>query len=199
MLNARNFINRTKVPPKVQHNLFMTLVTPIINYGCQVWLLNSCFIKSLIKNKATKNLISSISRIFKEPFEKIQLRHLKYILGISRKATNVATAGETGVLPLFIKNVELCLRYLINLVNQNGTLAREALTEQIQSNLEWFNNMKEIILFDREITETNYIVSPSATINARNLCEIFSVGRILNKLIDEFKGAWARSVSLSSN
>ena len=70
----------------------------------------------------------------------------------------VATTGETGVLPLFIKNVELCLRYLINLVNQNGTLASEALTEQIQSNLEWFNNMKEIIiLFDREITETNYI------------------------------------------
>ena len=200
MLNARNFINRTIVPPKVQHNLFMTLVTPIINYRCQVWLPNSCFIKSLIKNyKATKNLISSISLIFKQPFEKIQLRHLKYILGISRKATNVATTGETGVLPLFIKNVELCLRYLINVVNQNGTLARDALTEQIQSNLEWFNNMKEIIiLFDREITETNYIVSPSAIINARNLCEMFPVGRILNKLINEFKGAWARSVSLSS-
>ena len=53
-------------------------------------------------------------------------------------------------------------------------------------------------MFDRKITETNYIVSPSATINARNLSEKFSVGRILNKLIDEFKGAWARSVSLSS-
>ena len=185
MLNARNFINRTIVPPKVQHNLFMTLVTPIIYYGCQVWLPNSSFIKSLIKNyKATKNLISSINLIFKQPFEKIQLRHLKYILGISCKATNVATTGETSVLPLFIKNVELCLRYLINLVNQNGALAREALTEQIQSNLEWFNNMKEIIiLLDREITETNYIVSPSATINARNLCEMFSFGRILNKLI----------------
>ena len=122
MLNARNFINRTMVPPKVQHNLFMTLVTPIINYGYQVWLPSSSFIKSLIKNyKATRNLISSINLIFKQPFEKVQLRHLKYILGISRKATNVATTGETGVLPLFIKNIELCLRYLINLVNQNGT------------------------------------------------------------------------------
>ena len=100
---------------------------------------------------------------------------------------------------MFIENVDLCLHYLINLVNQNGTLAREALTEQIQSNLEWFNNTKEIlILFDREITETNYIVSPYATINARNLSEKLSVGRILNKLIDEFKDAWARSVSLSS-
>ena len=178
----------------------MTLVTRIINYGCQVWLPNSSFIKSLIKNyKATRNLISLINFIFKQPFEKIQLRHLKYILGISCKATNVVTTGEIGVLPLFIKNVELCLRHLINIVNQNGTLATEALTEQIQSNLKWFNNMKEItILFDREITETNYMVSPSATINACNLCEIFSVGRILNKLIDEFKAAWARSVSLLS-
>ena len=79
MLNARNFINRTIVPPKIQHNLFMTLVTPIINYGCQVWLPNSNFIKSLIKNyKATKNLISSINHIFKQPFEKIQFKHLKY-------------------------------------------------------------------------------------------------------------------------
>ena len=30
MLNARNFINRSIVPPKVQHNLFMTLANPII-------------------------------------------------------------------------------------------------------------------------------------------------------------------------
>ena len=60
--------------------------------------------------------------------------------------------------------------------------------------------MKEIIiLFDREITETNYIFSPSATINARKpLRNGLCLEEILNKLINEFKGALARSVSLSS-
>ena len=73
------------------------------------------------------------------------------------------------------------------------------MTEQIQSNLEWINNIKElIILFNREITETN-IVSPSAIIDARNLCEMLSqLGRILKKHIDEFKGTWVRTLSLSS-
>jgi len=74
--------------------LFNNLVVPILRYGCEVW--TPYLMKGLNENNFSHICDSST-------VEKIHNKFCKYLLGVHRKASNVAVKGELGRFPLLIE------------------------------------------------------------------------------------------------
>ena len=77
------------IPPEVAFQLFDALVLPILEYGSEVWFTNK-----------------EISKI-----EKVQMKYLKFILGVQSNTSNLATYGETGRYPLLLRQKVKAVKY----------------------------------------------------------------------------------------
>ena len=64
--------------------LFDVLVKPILLYACEAW------------GDSTYCNVKDASPNFKDPFEKLQLRVCKQILGVHRKTMNIPVLAELG-------------------------------------------------------------------------------------------------------
>ena len=69
----------------LKFKLFDILIRPILTYGAEIWVSDYN-----IKDKTLDTL----------PFEKIHNRFCKYLLGIHKKATNLASRLEFGIQPM---------------------------------------------------------------------------------------------------
>ena len=112
--------------PKTMLKLFNTLVTPILTYNSEIW-------GSFMNSNQLRNFDTFIKNLFddKMPHEILQLKSGKIILGVHKKAANVAVRGELGLLPI---NIEIYLKmikyylYIVDLIN-NGNVLMEAALE----------------------------------------------------------------------
>lgn len=105
-------IDFKRLKPKQATNLFDTLISPILTYGCEVW---------------GAYLNQNFTSWDKEPTEKVHLRFCKYYLGVNSKASNFACRAELGRFPLKIFIDKLILRYFNHLLElPDNTLAKQA-------------------------------------------------------------------------
>ena len=123
--SLRKTIDRRFIDVKCHDQLFNMLVRPILTYGCQIWLPLSPIFKTLINcNTSNINHDQILKSFARQPYKRAQLRHIKYMLGIGRRASNLSAWGETGKLPLAISSISLCIDYfrrIINLPDSNFT------------------------------------------------------------------------------
>ena len=70
-----------RVTPKISLQLFDSFVSPVLEYGCEIW------------SKGKKI----------EEIEKIQLKFLKMILGVKRSTCTNAVYAEIGRFPVHIR------------------------------------------------------------------------------------------------
>ena len=96
-------------PPVISLKLYVTLVKPILCYGCEIWGFNN-----------------------DRELELIELKYLKYILCLPLSTTNAAVRGELGQLPLHLFWKERIIKYWHRL--SSGfipSLLQHALSEQL--------------------------------------------------------------------
>jgi hypothetical protein len=108
-----------KANAKVQIKLFDSMVKPILLYGSQAW----CDILNPFMAKG------DLSQIDKLPFETLQYKMCKYLLGVHQRTSNVAALAELGRYPLFITVAVLAVRFWAKLINSPDTLAHQAYQE----------------------------------------------------------------------
>ena len=97
MFKLRRSLNKLNVSPKLSLFLYDSLIRPICTYASEVW---GSFIKA--KHQAF-NVRSDKYELFdKHCFEKLELKFCKAILGVHKKASNVAVRGELGRYPTLI-------------------------------------------------------------------------------------------------
>ena len=111
MFALRKYTEVGKLPVKTAHKLFDFLIAPILTYNSEV---RSAFVKH------------GLGSIDKTPFEKIHLKFCKYYLGISSKATNLASRAELGRFPLKI----LIDQNILGFVKHLGEMNNNALAKQ---------------------------------------------------------------------
>ena len=200
LFSLRRTLDRRYVDANCHDQLFNMLVSPILTYGCQIWLPVSPVINSLSKCAASDLSRDKILNLFaKQPYERIHLRHLKYLLGINRRSSNAATWGDTGKYPIIIKCVRLSINYFKRITHLPVTnFTRAALTEQINLDLPWFKGIKQIIISFDELNPSQYEVSNSATTNALALSDLCSSSTITKNLQNLFTNSWSISVHGSS-
>ena len=104
MLKALHKIDSDAVPSL---HLFDTLITPILNCNCEV-------LSQLSKHKITaiNNNKYRFERLYLDtPGKKLHSQFCRNILGVSNKASVVATLGELGGYPLMIKSFSQMIGY----------------------------------------------------------------------------------------
>ena len=198
LFGLRKSVDRRFIDPKCHHQLFNTLINPILTYGCQIWLPLSPFVRSLVTN-FTSNQWVDLSLIAKQPFEKVHLRHLKYLLGINRKASNSAAWGECGSSPLFISCISRCIKYFQRIIKLDDSfLVKAAINEQVKSSLSWFSGIRNIVNCFDEVQPSDYEHNTCPLLNALGMANICSPTNITNNIKKVFTASWKDSLTTSS-
>lgn len=200
LFDLRKTVDRRFINTKSHDQLFNTLVSPILTYGCQVWLPASSFMGTLIKHfQQDGNLDKAISLIASQPYEKVHLRHIKYMIGTNRRSVNATAWGETGKYPLFVNCIRLCINYFKRISNfPKDNFARAALSDQIRHNLSWFNNIKGIIECFDDVSQQSYQVSNNPDTNSLLLSDLSSPNIISENIRNKFISSWKSVINTSS-
>ena len=208
LFSLRRTIDRRFIDPKNLNSLFHSLISPIITYGCQVWLPVSSIIRSLSctssstsSSTASSSSDDKILSLFSgQSYEKVYLRHLKYLLGINRRSSNAAAWGETGSYPLIINCLGRCVQYFHRTINLDDKhFAKAAVKEQINSSLSWFKGIKTLIdSFDNEISPSDYEMNSSPFLNALVMADLSSSSNIITSLKAIFQNSWKGTLAKSS-
>ena len=115
--------------------LFDNIVKQIILYASEIW--------GIMANNA------NIEKIGKSLIERFHLKICKQILGVHRKATNLAVFSELGRYPLYIEIQERMIKYFLRFkVMKDDRLAFKAYREQIENknnNQNWVSNIEKIL------------------------------------------------------
>jgi exonuclease III len=96
----KNMRHIGKAPPSVALHLFDSLIRPILEYSSEVW----------YSNRSYTNI------------ERIHLKYLKMMLGVSESSSNVAVYGETGRYPLIVRQKIKVIKYWNKLVSKSDSL-----------------------------------------------------------------------------
>jgi hypothetical protein len=137
--------------------LFDTMIRPITTYACEVW-----------AQQFTNKLDLEKNNLDRLPFEQLQNRVCKSILGVRKCTTNLACRAELGRFPLLLFICKRALAYLAKLRNMGeNRLAYKALKSEEELNDQGINSWKTFIMklcriFNIEsddIIDENFIVS----------------------------------------
>jgi hypothetical protein len=103
--------------PNIRSSLhvFDHTIKPIRLYGSEIWGYFNPFKKKLIFDH------SPIAEAFNLKSEKLHLKFCKFVLGVNRKTTNLATLSELGMFPLQFDVIKSMIRYWYRLENLNSS------------------------------------------------------------------------------
>ena len=97
------FRKHDRSPAKISQQFFDTLVKPILLYGCEAW---------TIFHSPKLSKINFVKQADDVIYERLNLKFCRSILGVHKKATNLAARGELGRYPLLLSALDLSMRYL---------------------------------------------------------------------------------------
>ena len=157
----KNLIQLDALSVNAVFKLFDALILPVVAYGCQNWLHNTEFAKSLINQCQGKTALQKIAR---DPLERIHLRFLKWTLGVHKKCSNLACYGDSGRYPLAIKLSKQVVNYYNRLENLDAagvnSFVRHAFAEQRLGNLSWYNNMSTLLEIAGHASQQHGLANP---------------------------------------
>lgn len=113
---------------------------------------------------------SPLENMFKDSFiEKLNIRLCKFLLGVSRKASNLAVMGELGRYPFYIDVIVTMLKYWLRLHNLDSSKDK-LLCETLKENYSMFENGEHcwlncIYLILKELKMLNLFHNPQSFTN----------------------------------
>lgn len=146
MYALRRYIDRENLSLKSLLNLFDALIKPILTYGASIWAplqpVSAALRDTLMDRDVPNKLIDKIGR---DPSESVQLKYLKWALGVHKYASNLGCWGESGRLPIINFGIQQALKYLKRLEGLPDNLfVKKALGDQITHNLTWYSSISTI-------------------------------------------------------
>lgn len=107
----RRKFNFDKINAKLMFKLFDTCVVPVLLYGCEVWL---PYILNLDKlSNSTEFSLESKYKNFIP--DKIHTRYCKYVLGVGKYASDIASLAELGRFPVAINALHHYVKYWLTI------------------------------------------------------------------------------------
>ena len=147
VFSLRKQVNREHISPKSLLYLFDALIKPILLYGSQVIFPHIRLFEKLTRSDSEKlppkDYFKAISQ---DAHELMYIKHLKWVLGVHKKASNVGVYGETGKLPINFDAIKMSCDYFSRCREQpDDKLVKKAFLEQKKLNLDWYRNMTECL------------------------------------------------------
>ena len=171
--SLKQIINNEHISPETLFKLFDALISPIISYASQVLFPSFHFSKAMIStatnNKHGVNWQQQwLTKIATDPFEKIHLKFIKWVLGQHKKSSNVGCWGDSGRKPLGCKMLKQTINYFNRLSKDSSpdSYVGLAYIEQAKNSLPWHSTLLSLIkAHGKEISTNNSqtYISPSST------------------------------------
>ena len=124
-------------PPFLMCKLFDALITPILEYSCQLW-----------DFQAGNN-------------KEIEILHRKFILRVPSSATNVGIYGELGRKPMQIRRSLLVIKYWFRLSQH---IAHQCFTIHQQLNSAWLKHIQRLLNHSGFSYDKVYTLDPAEVI-----------------------------------
>ncbi|MES9993748.1 MAG: reverse transcriptase family protein [Candidatus Thiodiazotropha sp.] len=165
----KRYICSGNINPRLALKLFDQMIKPILCYGSEIW---SVF----DSNKRNFRHSDGIAKFLENlDIEKVHTRFCKFILGVNKRAVNLAVKGELGRFPIGISCWLQVLRYWDHLQNTENTLLREAfaLNEYLhtQGVNTWFSFIDNLCKLNG--LKPLHLLKDSLSLLRNNLCELF--------------------------
>ena len=139
--------------------LFETLISPIALYNAE----NLAHLTLREIESIKQNKVSFLDLMNKSYSSVLHQRFLKFILGINKSCTNMATLGELGEFPLHVKGVTALLSFWHRVTQMpDDTLVKQAYKyslENVSFQSEWIASVKFLLQY---LGLENYFRNPSA-------------------------------------
>ena len=128
LFKLHSAIADSNLNPSTSLHLFDCLIKPIALYGSEIWGAEDYF-----KNTCPWEQLFG-QKLFRQPADKLNLSFCKSILGVSKKATNLAVLGELGRYPLILDSILNVMKFYQHLEKSDNKLLFNALQESININ-----------------------------------------------------------------
>ena len=125
-------------------NLFNSLIKPICLYNAE----NLAHLSRHQIESLQKKRVSLLSYMMQAEHSKVQLKFMKFILGVNRNCSNIATLGEVGEFPLYLNGLSALLSFWHRIANLPlKTLVNQALNAQTKDDpdSEWLATVKFLL------------------------------------------------------
>ena len=156
-------------------HLFDHTIKPILLYGSEIW-------GQFPPNKLHSKGDLYFSQLCKDSIEKSHIKFCKYILQVSKRATNIAVMGELGRYPLYLEVLLNMVKYWFRLSEQTDSLIKEAFEESknmFNKNKDcWYGSIKSIF----EYLEIN----PQSILNLKTCPNTY----LMKKLKVKYEKIW---------
>ena len=149
MFALRSYVDKEVITARSLLNLFDLLIKPILTYGSPIWTPHQLSTKTLIKTLLDSN-VSDYSKLHKDisanPAESVHLKHLKWILGVHKRASNIGCWGDLGRLTIINSSITLTMSYVNRLeeLDDVNSFVKMAYEVQKSMNLEWYSNVTKL-------------------------------------------------------
>ena len=112
----KQIISQTDLTPRKTLVLFHSLITPICTYASELWAPLS------VNGDSYDRMFTDFENQFVA--EKLYMSFCKFILGVNRKAVNLAVRGELGSYPLLLQGLKKVMKYYVRVkeIDGNGLL-----------------------------------------------------------------------------
>ena len=122
------FSNVEHLPVHLSCKLFDTLIRPVLQYNCEVWYMDDYLplYRAILRTEKNNKTCDKLSFDYKTSYEKIHTKSsCKIILGLKKKASNIASNAELGHFSLssFIKTQVMVYFSRLNTNNINPFVA----------------------------------------------------------------------------
>ena len=176
IFKVQKYANISKLPLRLAFKIFDATILPILTYGGEIW---------AVSKK------SHFIRWDKSPIEQVHLKFCKIFLQLNRRASNIATRGVLGRLPIQLTLAKKALKYYSYLCDKDEcTIVKQAflISKQLESeNQKSFVN--ELKSFLRETDCQNTLTNDSLRTN--------SLANMLNKITDSYLKFWQTELNNS--
>lgn len=167
--------------------LFDHTVKPVLMYGAEVTGMFNCNRLYKSNNKTIRDMYANSC------IEKLNIHMCKYILGVGKRSSNIATYGELGRYPLYIDMVIALIRYWLRLNKESVTdnLLKDALQDNydmMQTNRNCWLNCVYMIL--KEFNLLAFFHNPQSMTKRH----IFDIKKLLQK---QFVKCWSAELNKS--
>ena len=185
-------ISQFNIPCKNAINLYHSYIKPIATYNSEILAqLSKHQIKSIESGRS--NLITYLTQSITD---KVHNKFLKFLLGVKRNCSNMATLGEVGELPLLYHGLVQMLSYWhrTSLMNDE-TLVKQALNFVMENGTEeseWLLSVKFIL----NLIQMNDIYNNPSSMSGKAFKENCS-GKLKELLIEQWK--YSINVDTSTN
>ncbi|MEW8544064.1 MAG: hypothetical protein AB2693_11065, partial [Candidatus Thiodiazotropha sp.] len=120
LFSLKRYICTGNIKPRLAMKLFDQMIKPILCYASEIWV--ACDL-SKRKFRSADGLAKYLDNI---AIEKVHVNFCKFILGVNKRAVNLAVKGELGRFPVTFSSVIQAFRYWNHLMESRNPLLQEA-------------------------------------------------------------------------